>query len=57
MKNSERLLEYECVNCGFKAWSLREVTKCKKCGAIVVCTRPEETQEDKKEEAGHELLR
>lgn len=52
MNNSERLLEYECVNCGFKAWSLREVAKCKKCGATVVCTRPEEeesSQNDKEQ--------
>lgn len=45
MENKPWLLTYECVNCGFKAWSLREIARCHKCGAVVVCTYPSQEQE------------
>ncbi|WP_156456407.1 DUF7129 domain-containing putative zinc-binding protein [Abyssisolibacter fermentans] len=35
-----KLKEYECVNCGFRAWSIRNVAKCEKCGSVVLCTEP-----------------
>lgn len=33
-------MDFECVNCGRKAWSLTEVVVCEVCGATVVCTNP-----------------
>ncbi|MTI49687.1 MAG: hypothetical protein FH761_17795 [Firmicutes bacterium] len=32
----DSLPEYECINCGHKAWSLREVRSCSKCGSTAV---------------------
>ncbi len=50
MENTLELLTYECVNCGFKAWSLNEIATCNKCGATAVCTYPSQENEKKEVE-------
>ncbi len=46
MKKSNALATIECVNCGFKAWSLYEPNNCPRCGATVVGTSPTVTNKE-----------
>lgn len=42
-KKMSEFYELNCPHCGFEAWSLLEVTKCRKCGTIVDCSKPGES--------------